>query len=178
MNKLRENIGKAINGRREEIYIQGHLCTIWKDNQYKRTRDINETISSFEDLFVKLNTDYIDVGMIHYIDEEKDYQEVFNGEIIKYALKLKEEGKIKYIGISSHNPLVAKKAALSKKDKTKIVNEINKIKNNYDYIFIDIQNIRNNKFYEKICRQLNVVFYYKYCLFFLCRNGRMHLDKK
>ena len=37
---VRENIGKAINGRREEIYIQGHLCTIWKDNQYKRTRDI------------------------------------------------------------------------------------------------------------------------------------------
>ena len=110
---VRENIGKAINGRREEIYIQGHLCTIWKDNQYKRTRDINETISSFEDLFAKLNTDYVDVGMIHYIDEEKDYQEVFNGEIIKYALKLKEEGKIKYIGISSHNPLVAKKAALS-----------------------------------------------------------------
>ena len=34
---VRENIGKAINGRREEIYIQGHLCTIWKDNQYKRT---------------------------------------------------------------------------------------------------------------------------------------------
>ena len=27
---VRENIGKAINGRREEIYIQGHLCTIWK----------------------------------------------------------------------------------------------------------------------------------------------------
>ena len=38
----------------------------------------------------------------------------------------------------------------NKKDKIKIINEINKIKNNYDYIFIDIQNINSYKIYEKI----------------------------
>jgi len=37
-----------------------------------------------------------------------------------------------------------------KKDKTKIINEINKIKNNYDYIFLEIQTLNNYKFYEKI----------------------------
>lgn len=37
-----------------------------------------------------------------------------------------------------------------KKDKTKILEDINKIKNNYDYIFIDIQNLNNYNFYEKI----------------------------
>jgi len=37
-----------------------------------------------------------------------------------------------------------------KKDKTKIINKINKNKNNFDYIFIDIQNTNNYKFYEKI----------------------------
>lgn len=37
-----------------------------------------------------------------------------------------------------------------KKDKTKIINEINKTKNNYNYIFIDIQNTNNYKFYENL----------------------------
>ena len=37
-----------------------------------------------------------------------------------------------------------------KKDKTKIIEQINKIKNNYDYIFIDIHNLNNYKFFEKI----------------------------
>jgi len=36
------------------------------------------------------------------------------------------------------------------KDKTKIIEQINKIKNNYDYIFIDIHNLNNYKFFEKI----------------------------
>lgn len=37
-----------------------------------------------------------------------------------------------------------------KKDKTKVINEINKRKNNYDYIFIDIQNVNNCIFYEDL----------------------------
>jgi len=37
-----------------------------------------------------------------------------------------------------------------KRNKMKFVNEINKTKNNYDYIFIDIQNLNNYNFYEEI----------------------------
>lgn len=37
-----------------------------------------------------------------------------------------------------------------KGEKEKFVEEINKTKNNYDYIFIDIHNLNNYKFYEKI----------------------------
>ena len=37
-----------------------------------------------------------------------------------------------------------------KKDKAKIINKINNEKNNYNFIFIDIQNLNNYKFYEKI----------------------------
>ncbi len=35
-------------------------------------------------------------------------------------------------------------------DKTKIINEINNMKKQYNYIFIEIQNLNNYKFYEKI----------------------------
>ncbi len=107
--EVRTAIGNALVGRREKMFIQGHLCTVMQNNQYERTRDIEKTKSSFEDLLTRLQTDYIDVGMIHYVDSFEDYDIVFNGEIIEYVKALKEKGIIKHIGVSSHNPLVALK---------------------------------------------------------------------
>ncbi len=107
---VRTNIGKAICGVRDKIIIQGHICTIYEDGQYKRTRDINQTKTAFEDLLKRLDTDYIDVGMIHYVDSLEDYKAVFETEIITYAQDLKKQGIIKHIGLSSHNPEIALRA--------------------------------------------------------------------
>lgn len=87
---LRSNIGKALAGRRQQFIIQGHLCTTWENDQYLRTRDVEKTIASFEDQLTRLHTDYLDIGMIHYVDSEEDFHEVFNGPIIRLALRLKE----------------------------------------------------------------------------------------
>lgn len=103
----RSAFGQAIAGNRENWVIEGHLCAAWKDDQYLRTRKMDEVKEAFEDLLMRLQTDYIDVGMIHYVDAKKDFDEIFNGEIIEYVKGLKEKGIIKSIGISSHNPLVA-----------------------------------------------------------------------
>ncbi len=107
--EVRVAIGKALVGRREKMLIQGHLCTVMQNGQYERTRDIEKTKKSFDDLLAHLQTDYIDVGMIHYVDSFEDYDIVFGGEIIEYAKSLKEKGVIGHIGVSSHNPLVALK---------------------------------------------------------------------
>lgn len=105
---VRTHLGNAFAGRRDKVIIQGHLCVIWKD-QYTRTRDIDEVKWSFEDLFTRLKTDYIDIGMIHFLDSDEDYNAVFESEIIKYAQKLKDEGAVKYLGFSSHSPKTAQK---------------------------------------------------------------------
>ncbi len=110
---LRSHLGEAIKGHREKWIIEGHISTVWKDNQYLRTRKIDEVKAGFEGMLERLQTDYIDIGMIHYVDAKKDYEKVFNGEVLEYVLQLKKEGKIKYIGMSSHNPLVALKAVES-----------------------------------------------------------------
>lgn len=110
---LRSNIGKALTGRREQFIIQGHLCTTWENDQYLRTRDIDKAIASFKDQLANLDTDYLDIGMIHYVDSEEDFHEVFNGPVIRLALRLKEEGRIRHIGLSSHNPTVARMAVES-----------------------------------------------------------------
>lgn len=106
----RDNLGIALQNRRDQFIIQGHLCTIYEDGQYTRTRDIEKTKSSFQDLLDRLHTDYIDIGMIHYVDSEDDFQTVFTGPVLEYAKELKTQGIIRHIGMSSHNPLIALKA--------------------------------------------------------------------
>jgi len=109
----RDALGIALQGKRDAFIIQGHLCTVYEDEQYARTRDIKKIKESFNDLLQRLNTDYIDIGMIHYVDSDEDYASVFETEIIEYVKELKERGIIKYIGMSSHNPHIALRAVKS-----------------------------------------------------------------
>ena len=104
---LRSQIGQVLHNKREKLILQGHLCTVWENGQYKATRDINQVRFGFEDLLIRLKTDYIDIGMIHYVDSLKTWHEICDGEIMKYALEQKKIGKIRYIGLSSHNPVAA-----------------------------------------------------------------------
>lgn len=110
---VRGFFGKAMKGRREKFVMQAHLCSAWIDGQYKRTRNMDEVKPAFADLLTRLGTDYIDVGMIHYIDEQKDFDEVFNGPVIEFAKEQKAVGKIRNIGMSTHNPRVALQAVKS-----------------------------------------------------------------
>lgn len=107
---VRSDIGAALKGRRDRMMIQGHLRAVWKNGQYGRTLDIGETKEAFEDLLARLGTDYIDFGMLHMVDNEKDFNAIFSGEILDYALKLKEQGVIRYLGISSHDSQIALRA--------------------------------------------------------------------
>ena len=108
--RVRSNIGAAIAGSREKWIIQGHIGSTWQDGQYVRTREMDKVVPAFEDLLTRFGTDYIDLGMIHYVDEEKDWNEIMEGEFIEYVLSLRQSGKIRHIGLSTHNPKIAKKA--------------------------------------------------------------------
>lgn len=108
--QLHRNFGMGLGSNRKDIYIQGHLCTAWQNEQYLRTRNFDLTKRSFENLMRNIGTDYIDVGMLHCIDGETDFRKVFEGPIYEYVRELKKQGVVKHIGISSHNPVTAKKA--------------------------------------------------------------------
>lgn len=110
---VRTNLGMALKGRRERWYIQGHIGSSWQNGQYVRTRDVEQCKIAFEDLLDRLQTDYIDLGMIHFIDQESDWDKAMNGPYIAYVKELKAQGKIRHIGMSTHNPAMAKKAAES-----------------------------------------------------------------
>ncbi|MBQ6774254.1 MAG: aldo/keto reductase [Synergistaceae bacterium] len=111
--ELRSAVGNALKGRREKFIIQSHICSIWKDGQYMRSRNLQEVKQGFEDSLRLLQVDYIDVGMIHYCDALDDWDAIINNGILDYARELKAKGVIKHIGLSSHNPQVALKAVES-----------------------------------------------------------------
>ena len=108
---VRSNIGLALKGRREKWIIQGHIGSIWEEGQYVRSRDLKKVKPAFADLLARLHTDYIDLGMIHFIDTAEEFDRVINGEFMEYVRDLKKEGTIRHIGMSSHNPEIAKMAA-------------------------------------------------------------------
>ena len=110
---VRSNIGYALQGRRDEMIIQGHLGTIFKNGQHTKTRDVEETRQGFEDLLARLGTDHIEVGMVHITDSFEEWEEIQNSPFLEYVFQLKKEGKIKHIGLSSHNAEVALQAVKS-----------------------------------------------------------------
>lgn len=108
---VRSNIGLAIKGKRQRWIIQGHIGSIWENGQYVRSRDMDKVRPAFEDLLHRMQTDYIDLGMIHFIDNVQEFDRVINGEFMEYVRLLKKEGVIRHIGMSTHNPETAKLAA-------------------------------------------------------------------
>lgn len=107
---MRRAVGAALKGRRDKFLIQSHICSVWKDGQYLRTRNLAEAKAGFEEMMSLLGTDHLDVGMIHYCDAMSDWEEIVNNGILDYARELKAAGRIRHIGLSSHNPLVAERA--------------------------------------------------------------------
>ena len=111
--EMRSALGEAMAGRRERFVLQAHLCAIWKNGQYERTRDIEEVRRSFEDQLQRLGTSWVDIAMIHYVDSESDWNAVESGEVLRYAQELKREGRARAVGLSSHNPAAARLAVES-----------------------------------------------------------------
>lgn len=109
---VRTNIGEAIAGHRDKWIIQGHIGSTWQNGQYERTRELGIVKEAFTDLLTRLQTDYIDLGMIHFVDETAEFDRIMNGEFIEYVRELKQNGIIRHIGLSTHNPDVGKLAAL------------------------------------------------------------------
>ena len=111
--KSRDIIGQAIADCREEWYVQGHIGSTWQDGQYVRTRDMAQVRPAFEDLVTRIGGGYIDLGMIHYVDSLEDWNACMESDFIRYVHELHRSGRIRHIGLSTHNPRIARLAAES-----------------------------------------------------------------
>ncbi|MCL2008469.1 MAG: aldo/keto reductase [Treponema sp.] len=106
--EVRSNLGKAIGKRRKDIMLQGHIgSALQSEGQYVRTRDLKLCDTFVKDFLTRFDTNYIDFGMIHYVDTENEYKEAFESPYIEYVQKLKKDGIVRYLGASTHDTATA-----------------------------------------------------------------------
>ena len=93
-----ERIGKALEDVRENVYLA--------TKSHQRTY---EGIMKEIDISLRnLRTDYIDVYQLHNIGNEEQWRQVLTkGGALEAVYELKDQGKIKHISVTSHNPDLA-----------------------------------------------------------------------
>ena len=106
---VRSNIGKALAGNREKMMIQGHIGSVDLSQQYDMSRDLEICRRYFDKLLTCLDTDYIDFGMLFFLDSDTDIDAIFDNGIVAYAQDLKRQGVVRALGASAHNPATAKR---------------------------------------------------------------------
>jgi predicted aldo/keto reductase-like oxidoreductase len=112
---FRDAMGAAFAGQRKNVTLAAHLgAAIKEDGQYLRTRSLKICEKFFEDFLIRLAIDYTDVLILHNCDRQNDFDVLFrkNGPL-GLALKLKEEGKTRFIGFSGHTVSTALQAVES-----------------------------------------------------------------
>ena len=96
--------GRAISGVREKVYFQIHFGANYETGTYGWTTNLDTIKRSIDWQLKALQTDYIDFGFIHCIDEESDLLKIEKAGVIRYIEELKSQGAVRHIGLSSHTP--------------------------------------------------------------------------
>ena len=107
--EVRSHMGDALRGHRGEVILQGHIGAVLHKGQYLRSRDVKLCDEYVRDFLTRFHTDYIDLGMLHFIDTQEDYDAAFGSEYIDYCLELRRKGVVRFLGASSHNAVTARK---------------------------------------------------------------------
>ena len=99
-------LGKIFEGIRNEVIIQSKVPVKGRE-KLDFNDGVKETIKSMElsvnESLKALNTDYIDVMLLHGMSRPDI---TYNDEVMKFMEKIRKEGKVKAIGFSSHSNMV------------------------------------------------------------------------
>lgn len=90
-----ERIGKALEDVRDEVFIATKSA--------RRTKD--GVLKELEISLENLRTDWIDVYQLHTVSSREEWERVITPDGALEALyEARDEGKIRYLGITSHDP--------------------------------------------------------------------------
>ena len=99
--------GKAFAGCRRDMYYQVHFGANYETGEYGWTTNLDKVKSQVDWMLSELKTDYVDYGFIHCLDSESDWQEYQENGVLDYLLRMKKQGVVRHIGLSTHTPEVA-----------------------------------------------------------------------
>jgi len=107
-------LGEGIKGHpRDQLFIVSKFCT--PDGHLGDDVSPAEVIAAVEGSLQRLGTDYLDLAHIHACNS---LDRLMNPNIHEAAERLKEQGKLRFVGVSSHTPqleLVMREAVASGK---------------------------------------------------------------
>jgi len=108
-----EQIAETLRGRRDKFVLMSKI-EISPGQVDRLPEDKQDATVQIEESLRKLSTDYIDVCQLHYVtsDDAFDNLRVPEGILAK-MLKAQQEGKIRFLGITSHHPTVLARAIKS-----------------------------------------------------------------
>lgn len=94
-------VGKAIKeyGRRDDLVLVTKVGLDWKNEQPFRNSSKERLQKELEDSLTRLQTDYIDIYMIHWPDPLVPFEET-----AEQMEAFKKQGKIKSIAVSNYSP--------------------------------------------------------------------------
>jgi len=95
-----EKIGRAFDGMRKKIVLATKTFL----------RDAAKAKQHLENSLRMLKTDYIDLYQLHQVAQEKDLLAITApGGALEAVMKAREQGKVRFIGVTSHNLAMAVK---------------------------------------------------------------------
>lgn len=90
-----ELMGRAIAGRRDEVFLMSKVCT--------HGRDRHEAMRQLEDSLRRLRTDHLDLWQVHEVVFENDPELHFApGGVIEALQQAQQEGKVRFVGFTGH----------------------------------------------------------------------------
>ena len=140
-----KKIALGFKDKRDEIIITGHLGTTELNEKPKRNRNIIESKVAFLNLLRNLQISHVDIINIQFV-KANEYDQIFktNG-LLDLALSFQKEGKANFIGISTHEVNVAKRAIET--DKFDMIM--------FPYNLVN-HNLPGREEIQKLCEQNNV----------------------
>ena len=88
-------MGKALVGRREQVFLMTKLCT--------HGRDKREGMRQLEQSLRRLRTDYLDLWQIHECVYHNDPERHFmRGGAVDALVEAKRQGKVRFVGFTGH----------------------------------------------------------------------------
>ncbi len=99
-----EVVGKAIKGRRDQVFIATKCGLQRKGNGYKRSLKPSQIRKDLEGSLSRLKVEWVDLYQCHWPDPNTPIEET-----LEEMEKMQSEGKINYIGVSNFDlPLLEK----------------------------------------------------------------------
>ena len=140
--------GKALADCRKNVFLQVHFGADYTSGEYGWDLSLDAVKKSVDWQMKNLQTDYIDFGFMHCLDEENDLNIYLANGVLDYILELKNQGVVRHIGLSTHSPAMANKV-LDMGIIDRLMFSINPM---YDYGQGDYAMGGGNERYELYCR--------------------------